>query len=71
MMNKEEYDINLDHYIEITQREYNNLKQENKDLQQRIDKANQIIDECLMLMPHEFSWEEQIENIRKILGGKE
>lgn len=70
-MNKEEYDINLDHYIEITQREYNNLKQENKDLQQRIDKANQIIDECLMLMPHEFSWEEQIENIRKILGGKE
>lgn len=39
--------------------------------EQRINKVNQIIDECLMLMPHEFSWEEQIENIRKILGGKE
>ena len=38
MMNKEEYNINLDHYIEITQREYNNLKQKNIDLQQRINK---------------------------------
>lgn len=69
MMNKEYVFVGT---AQLKTRDYiNQLEQENKDLQQRIDKVNQIIDECLMLMPHEFSWEEQIENIRKILGGKE
>lgn len=64
MMNKEEYDINLDHYIEITQREYNNLKQENKDLQQRIDKAIEYIE--YIGMDATFD-----KVLIEILGGKE
>ena len=33
----------------------------------KIDKVLQIIKECKMLMPHEFDWEEQIDNIVLIL----
>lgn len=65
-MNKEEYDINLDHYIEITQREYNNLKQENKDLQQRIDKAIEYIKKEVRFINMSEYYE-----LLEILGGKE
>ena len=36
-------------------------------LQNRINKTLQIIKECKMLMPHEFDWEEQVDNIVSIL----
>jgi len=39
------------------------------DLQQRIDKAIKIYEECKLLMPHEFDWGEQVENIINNLKG--
>ena len=47
------------------------LFQHIENLQQRIDKVLQIIKECKMLMPHEFDWEEQVDNIVSILQGEE
>ena len=48
------------------------LEKQLKEKQKIIDKILQIIKECKMLMPHEFDWEEQVENIEEILErGKE
>lgn len=32
-----------------------------------IDKAEKILNECKLLMPHEFDWEEQVGNVIDIL----
>lgn len=40
-------------------------------LQVKIDKAIRIYEECKMLMPHEFDWQEQFENVINILKGVE
>lgn len=39
----------------------------NQQLRQIIDKVIQIFEECKMLFPHEFDWEEQFDNALKIL----
>ncbi len=43
--------------------------EKNKELKSRIDKAIKIFNECKMLMPHEFDWEEQFDNAIKTLKG--
>ena len=43
------------------------LQQENKKCKEVIDKAIAIIDECKLLMPHEFDCGEEIEQIEKLL----
>lgn len=40
-----------------------------EDLQDRINKAINVFEECKMLFPHEFSWEEQVDNVLEILKG--
>lgn len=52
---------------------YNMLSEcgaEIEKLQQRIDKVIKIFEECKMLFPHEFSWEEQVDNALEILKGE-
>ena len=44
-----------------------NLQHQLEENDMIIDEILQIIKECKMLMPHEFDWEEQIENIEEIL----
>ena len=43
------------------------LFKENQKYKEVIDKVLNIIDECKLLMPHEFDWEDQIDNIEKLL----
>lgn len=43
------------------------VEKENKKYKEVIDKAIAIIDECKLLMPHEFDCGEQIEQIEKLL----
>ena len=49
--------------IEYTER----LHEENQKYKEVIDKAIATIDECKLLMSHEFDWGEQMENIENIL----
>lgn len=43
------------------------LEQQVQRQKEVIDKARKIINECKLLMPHEFDWEEQIDNVLDIL----
>lgn len=43
-------------------------------LEQALNEIKKVINECKMLMPHEFDWEEQADYILKIIdkvGGNE
>lgn len=42
-----------------------------ENLQQRIDKVNQIIDELLLMGTNEYEIEEQLECLKRVLAGKE
>ena len=44
-----------------------NWKEESKNQKEVIDKAEKILNECKLLMPHEFDWEEQVDNALDIL----
>lgn len=44
-----------------------NLYLKNIKYKEIIDKAEKILNECKLLMPHEFDWEEQIDNVIDIL----
>lgn len=43
------------------------LEQQVKKQKEVIDKAEKILNECKLLMPHEFDWEEQVDNALDIL----
>lgn len=43
----------------------------NTDYKSKCEKVLQIIKGCKILMPHEFDWEEQIDNIENILQGSD
>lgn len=40
---------------------------ENKKLKQSLKEIKKIINDCKQLMPHEFDWEEQADNILEII----
>lgn len=42
----------------------------NIELLKKIDKVIKIFEECKMLFPHEFSWEEQVDNALQTLKGE-
>ncbi len=44
------------------------IKQENANLKQTLNEIKKIITECKMLMPHEFDWDEQVDNILQIIN---
>lgn len=58
-------------YSSIQEREIRdyitNLQKENKKQKEVIDKAEKILNECKLLMSHEFDWEEQVDNVLYIL----
>lgn len=43
------------------------LKQQCQKQKEVIDKAEKILNECKLLMTHEFDWEEQVDNALDIL----
>lgn len=43
------------------------LEQQCKKQKKIIDKAEKILNECKLLMTHEFDWEEQVDNALDIL----
>lgn len=43
------------------------LQKENKKQKEVIDKVEKILNECKLLMTHEFDWEEQVDNALDIL----
>lgn len=45
-----------------------NLLDTDKKQKEVIDKAIKILNECKLLMPHEFDWEEQVNNALDILN---
>lgn len=45
----------------------NDILTENKKYKEAIDKAIAIINECKLLMPYEYDWEEQIDYIEELL----
>ena len=57
-----DYDILNDAYNYI---EY--LEQQCKKQKEIIAKAEKILNECKLLMPHEFDWKEQVDNALDIL----
>ena len=62
---KEDKNLNMA-YISLSQ--YMHLLENQLEEKQKvIDKILQSIRKCKMLMPHEFDWEEQVENIEKVL----
>lgn len=46
---------------------FEEIQNQNKKYKEVIDKVIATIDECKLLMPHEFEWGEQIEQIEKLL----
>lgn len=46
---------------------FEEIQNQNKKYKEVIDKAIAIIDDCKLLMPHEFDCGEQIEQIEKLL----
>lgn len=59
---------------EFLYREVIKSQQENTNLKQALNEIRKVINECKMLMPHEFDWEEQADNILQIIdkvGGNE
>lgn len=58
------------HYAEERDKNYE-LQQQLKKKDEVISKAIKVIRECKMLFPHEFDWEEQIDNLLQILEDKE
>ena len=44
-----------------------NLEQQCKKQKEIIAKAEKILNECKLLMPHEFDWKEQVDNALDIL----
>ena len=44
-----------------------NLEQQCKKQKEVIDKTEKILNECKLLMTHEFDWEEQVDNALDIL----
>lgn len=55
--------IQLANYKKCHERDLETIKKQ----KEAIDKAIKILEECKLLMPHEFDWEEQIDNILDIL----
>ncbi|MCI8461001.1 MAG: hypothetical protein HFE81_06345 [Bacilli bacterium] len=47
--------------------ELRDYKKGYSNLTQALNEIREIINECKMLMPHEFDWEEQADNILKII----
>ena len=45
-----------------------NLKDQVKSQKEFIDEIRKIFEECKMLLPHEFDWEEQVDNVLNILN---
>lgn len=43
------------------------LEQQCKKQKEVISRAEKILNECKLLMPHEFDWEEQVDNALDIL----
>ena len=43
------------------------IYRENFDLKNKLNEIKEIIKDCKKLMSHEFDWEEQTENILKII----
>ena len=72
-MNKErlEYLVNEMYYNYLEKDEAQELINYIKNLEQRIDKVNQIIDELLLMGTNEYETEEQLEYLKRVLGGKE
>ena len=48
-------------------RDYDKLEQKVQKQKEVIDKAEKILNECKLLMTHEFDWEEQVGNALDIL----
>ena len=46
---------------------YNQIQTQVKKQKKIIDKAEKILNECKLLMTHEFDWEEQVDNALDIL----
>lgn len=44
------------------------LIKDNEYQKEIIDKVRKIFEECKMLSPHEFNWEEQVDNALNILN---
>lgn len=65
----DEVTINLDEIeaINFILKDNENLEQQNKKQKEVIDKAKKILNECKLLMTHEFDWEEQVDNSLDIL----
>lgn len=51
----------------VDMKEYQDVLKKYSETKKVIDKAIAIIDECRLLMPHEFDCGEQIEQIEKLL----
>ena len=49
-------------------KQINDLEQQCKKQKEVIDKAEKILNECKLLMPHEFNWGEQVDNALDILN---
>lgn len=49
------------------QRQIQILKNKNKRQKEVINKVGKILNECKLLMPHEFAWEEQVDYVLDIL----
>lgn len=49
------------------QRQIQILKNKNKKQKEVIDKVGKILNECKLLMPHEFDWQEQVDYVLDIL----
>mgnify|MGYP004556877635 CR=1 FL=1 len=56
--------------ITLSNRKYEyfkNLEQQIKNQKEVIDKVGKILNECKLLMPHEFDWQEQVDYVLDIL----
>ena len=53
--------------IEFILKDNEFLEQQCKKQKEVIDKAEKILNECKLLMTHEFDWEEQVDNALDIL----
>ena len=42
-----------------------------RELKQIIDEANKIVEECLLIGTYEYEIEEQLDNLKRVLGGKQ
>lgn len=61
--------------LDVVIEETKDLRNENINLKQALNEIRNILDTCKKLMPHEFDWEEQADNILQIidkyLGGSD